>query len=88
VKHEEQPAVHVGLELLELLEIASLDAGLLDDGLVDVGSADVGLFEVGLSVEVVCGSFVPSGGPPAVGLPSDPMNIGGNPGGGATVGES
>lgn len=68
-------------------ELELLDEELLDVGLVDVGLVDVGLFEVGLSVELVCGSFVPSGGPPVVGLPSDPMNSGGNPGGGAVEGK-
>jgi len=68
-------------------ELELLDEELLEVGLLVVGLLDVGLVDVGLSVELVCGSFVPSGGPPEVGLPSDPMNSGGNPGGGAAEGE-
>jgi hypothetical protein len=78
---ESEIEVHVCTQLGTAVELHDL---LVDDGSLDLGLVDVGLVEVGSSVELVWGSLFPSGGPPAVGLPSDPMKRGGNPGGGAS----
>jgi hypothetical protein len=71
--------VHV---FTQLDTVVSGHEELLVELVVDV---DVEMSEELSSVELVCGSFFPSGGPPAVGLPSDPINSGGKPGGGGMI---